>query len=112
MKVITTIILEYFRGLSKTLSPLLIYSIIIFLFKHNENELLTQMNPNTRTNQIINALREIPVQDNADNIKFRKLFCHVIAYSRDKLLFIVGNDNLKNIPKYHHFFSKVSILIK
>lgn len=71
-----------------------------------ENELLTQMNPNERTDQIIKALKEMPIQDNADNIKFRKLFCHVIAYSRDKLLFVIGNDNLKAIPKRPTFLFK------
>lgn len=71
-----------------------------------ENELLTQMNPNERADQIIKALKEIPIQDNADNIKFRKLFCHVIAYSRNKLLFVIGNDNLKAIPKRPQFLFK------
>lgn len=64
-----------------------------------ENELLTQINPKEKADQIIKTLREILAQDNIEGIKFRKLFCHVIAYSRDKLLFIIGNDNLKNIPK-------------
>ncbi|MGM9880753.1 MAG: recombinase family protein [Bacilli bacterium] len=64
-----------------------------------ENELLTQINPIEKAEQIVKALREMPNQDTADELKFRKLFCHVIAYSRDKLLFIIGNDNLKNIPK-------------
>lgn len=64
-----------------------------------ENELLTQINPKEKADQIIKTLREIPAQDNIEGIKFRKLFCHVITYSRDKLLFIIGNDNLKNIPK-------------
>lgn len=77
-----------------------------------ENELLTQINPKEKADQIIKTLREILAQDNIEGIKFRKLFCHVIAYSRDKLLFIIGNDNLKNIPKLLHFYSKVSILIK
>ena len=57
------------------------------------------MNPNERTDPIIKALKEMPIQDNIDNIKFRKLFCHVVAYSRDKLLFVICNDNLKAIPK-------------
>ena len=71
-----------------------------------ENELLTQINPKEKADQIIKTLREMPVQDNANGLKFRKLFCHVIAYSRDKLLFIIGNENLKNIPKTPQFLFK------
>ena len=71
-----------------------------------ENELLTQINPKEKADQIIKSLKQMPLQDNAEGIKFRKLFCHVIAYSRDKLLFIIGNDNLKNIPKDPPFLFK------
>lgn len=71
-----------------------------------ENELITQMNPNEKANQIIKASRELPIGNNANNIRFRKLLCHVVAYSRDKLLFIIGNDNLKNIFKTPPFLVK------
>lgn len=71
-----------------------------------ENELLTQINPKEKADQIIKTLREMPMQDNSNGLKFRKLFCHMIAYSRDKLLFIIGNENLKNIPKTPQFLFK------
>ena len=64
------------------------------------------MNSNERTDQIIKAIKEMPIQNNADNIKFRKLFYQVIVYSRDKLLFVTGNYNLKAIPKRPPFLFK------
>lgn len=48
----------------------------------------------------------MPIQDNADNIKFRNLVRNVIAYSKDKLLFVTGNDNLKAKSKRPPFLFK------
>ena len=56
--------------------------------------------------------KKIPLQDNAEGIKFIKRFSRVIAYSRDELLFIIDNDKLKYITRNPLFYLKASILIK
>ena len=48
----------------------------------------------------------MPIQDNTNNIKFRNIVFHFIAYSKDKLLFVIGIDNLKAIPKRPPFLLK------
>ena len=54
----------------------------------------------TRVDEIINIFDSFPIDfETLEGIDYRKLFKKVIVYNRDQLLFIIGNDDVSNIPK-------------
>lgn len=63
-----------------------------------ENEWLIEANPETRVNEIIKELHRFPTDDKVGDYDFRKLFKRMIVINRDRLIFVVGSDNLENLP--------------
>lgn len=63
-----------------------------------ENEWLIEANPETRVNEIIKELHRFPTVDKVRDYDFRKLFKRMIVINRDRLIFVVGSDNLENLP--------------
>lgn len=63
-----------------------------------ENEWLIEANPETRVNEIIKELHRFPTAVKIDDYDFRKLFKRMIVINRDRLIFVVGSDNLDNLP--------------
>ena len=64
-----------------------------------ENEIITKMNPQARTKNIITELRNCPDGDSIGEYKFKKLFKRVVIYKRDKLVFIIGSEDVSKLPK-------------
>lgn len=62
------------------------------------NEIITSTNPEGRANSIIDELRNFPNCESIGNYEFRKLFKKLIIINRDKLVFVVGSDDMSNIP--------------
>ena len=63
-----------------------------------ENEWLIEANPETRVNEIIKELHRFPVTDKVGDYNFRKLFKRMIVINRDRLIFVVGSENLNSLP--------------
>lgn len=63
-----------------------------------ENERLINMSPEARANSIIGELRKIPDCDDIGDFDFRNLFKNVIIVKRDRLIFVVGSDDLSKLP--------------
>ena len=63
-----------------------------------ENEWLIEANPETRVHEIIKELHKFPATDKIGGYDFRKLFKKMIVINRDRLIFVVGSDNLDNLP--------------
>ncbi len=63
-----------------------------------ENERLVEANPETRANEIIKELHRFPNTDKIGDYDFRKLFKRMIVINRDRLIFVVGSDNVENLP--------------
>ena len=63
-----------------------------------ENEWLIEANPETRVNEIIKELHRFPTVDKVGDYDFRKLFKRMIVINRNRLIFVVGSDNLDNLP--------------
>jgi DNA invertase Pin-like site-specific DNA recombinase len=64
-----------------------------------ENEIITKMNPQARAKNIITELRNCPDGDSIGEYEFKKLFKRVVIYKRDKLVFIIGSDDMSKLPK-------------
>lgn len=63
-----------------------------------ENELITFANPEFRANEIINELRKFPDYDTIGDFDFRNLFKKLITVNRDRLIFVIGSDDMTKIP--------------
>jgi len=64
-----------------------------------ENEIITKMNPQARAKNIITELRNCPNDESIGDYEFKKLFKRVVIYKRDKLVFIIGNENMSKLPR-------------
>ena len=67
-----------------------------------ENELLTQLDYDSKVKEIIETLNSLSIDDRNQN--YRTLFKRLVINSRTDLTFIIGNENLKeldllNLPK-------------
>lgn len=63
-----------------------------------ENEWLIEANPETRVNEIIKELHKFPSSDKVGDYDFRKFFKRMIVINRDRLIFVVGSENLEGLP--------------
>lgn len=55
---------------------------------------------NRQVNEIMEILDSCPVETTSiDSNSYRKLFKKVIVYNRNKLVFIIGNDDISKLPK-------------
>ena len=55
---------------------------------------------NRQVNEIMEILDSCPVEvTSIDSSSYRKLFKKVIVYNRNKLVFIIGNDDISKLPK-------------
>ena len=55
---------------------------------------------NRQVNEILEILDSCPVEvTSIDSSSYRKLFKKVIVYNRNKLVFIIGNDDISKLPK-------------
>lgn len=62
-----------------------------------ENERIQSINPVARAESIISELRKFP-DGELGNYNFRKLFKKLIIINRDRLIFVIGSDNMDKIP--------------
>lgn len=63
-----------------------------------ENNKVTSISPETRAKIIIETLDGIPKTDDIGDFNFRKLFKNLIVLNRDRLIFVVGSEDLSNLP--------------
>jgi hypothetical protein len=64
-----------------------------------ENDMLTSVNPEARARSVIAELCRFPDAKSIGNLDFRGLFKKVVIFSRDKLMFILGSDDMTKLPK-------------
>lgn len=64
-----------------------------------ENDMLTSVNPEARARSVIAELRRFPNAKSIGNLDFRSLFKKVVICSRDKLVFILGSEDMTKLPK-------------
>ncbi|MBO6280082.1 MAG: hypothetical protein J6M95_00680 [Bacilli bacterium] len=62
------------------------------------NKKITIANPEKRVQLIIDELRRFPKDDSIGDYDFRKLFKKVIIINRDRLIFVIGSDDMSKIP--------------
>ena len=62
------------------------------------NKKITIANPEKRVQLIIDELRKFPKDDSIGDYDFRKLFKKVIIINRDRLIFVIGSDDMSKIP--------------
>ncbi len=63
-----------------------------------ENESLKSIDPKVRANEIIKALHEFPNEEKLGDYNFRNLFKRVIVIKRNRLVFVLGNEDLSELP--------------
>lgn len=63
-----------------------------------ENEKTTTINPSCIADSIINELRAFPDDESIGNYDFRKLFKRLVVINRDRLVFVIGSDDLSKLP--------------
>ena len=63
-----------------------------------ENEKATTINPSCIADSIINELRAFPDDESIGNYDFRKLFKRLVVINRDRLVFVIGSDDLSKLP--------------
>lgn len=63
-----------------------------------ENKRLTNLSPETRADSIIKELRKFPDEEVLKDYDFRNLFKQMIVVNRDRLIFVVGSDDVNTIP--------------
>ena len=63
-----------------------------------ENKRLTNLSPETRADSIIKELRKFPNEEVLKDYDFRNLFRQMIVVNRDRLIFVVGSDDVNTIP--------------
>ena len=64
-----------------------------------ENQRITNFNPESRATSIIKELRKFPDEDDIGDYDFRKLFKQMIVINRDRLIFVIGSDDMNNLPR-------------
>lgn len=63
-----------------------------------ENEIITSTNPAARTEEIMRTLKRFPDTDSIGDFNFRTLFKRLVVVNRDRLIFVIGNDDLTKLP--------------
>ena len=63
-----------------------------------ENQKVTTINPSCVANEIIRELRAFPNDESIGNYDFRKLFKRLVIINRDRLVFVIGSDDLTKLP--------------
>ena len=63
-----------------------------------ENKRLTNLSPETRADSIIKELRKFPDEEVLKDYDFRNLFKQMIVVNRDRLIFVVGSEDVNTIP--------------
>ena len=62
------------------------------------NARLIYLKPETRVNEIINELRRMPDAESIGSYDFRHLFKRLIIVNRNRLIFVIGSDDMDKIP--------------
>ena len=63
-----------------------------------ENEGLKSIDPKARASDVMKALRDFPDDVRIGDYDFRKLFKRLIVVSRDRLIFVLGSEDLSSLP--------------
>ena len=63
-----------------------------------ENQKITTANPSARTNEIIKELDNFPDSESIGNYDFRKLFKKLVVINRDRLVFVIGSEDMDRLP--------------
>lgn len=63
-----------------------------------ENEGLKSIDPKARASEVMKALRDFPDDVRIGDYDFRKLFKRLIVVSRDRLIFVLGSEDLSSLP--------------
>ena len=71
-----------------------------------KNEIITSTNPAARTEEIMRALKRFPETDSIGDFNFRTLFKRLVVVNRDRLIFIIGSDDLSKLP---HNYNKIAL---
>lgn len=64
-----------------------------------ENDLLIALNPESRIKQVICALRDFPNDESIKDYDFRSLLKRMVVFERNKIVFIIGNDDMTKLLK-------------
>lgn len=64
----------------------------------DENKRLMNISPEGRANSIIKELRDFPNEEVLNDYDFRKLFKQMIVINRNRLIFVLGSENMDTIP--------------
>ena len=64
-----------------------------------QNKILTMETADEKASEIIKELKEIPENlESLENIDFKKILKRLIVINRNQLVFIVGSDDISNLP--------------
>ena len=63
-----------------------------------ENEIITSANPAARTEEIMRTLKRFPETDSIGDFNFRTLFKRLVVVNRNRLIFVIGNEDLTKLP--------------
>ena len=63
-----------------------------------ENQKITTANPSAKTNEIIKELDNFPDSESIGNYDFRKLFKKLVVINRDRLVFVIGSEDMDRLP--------------
>ena len=63
-----------------------------------ENKRLTNLSSETRADSIIKELRKFTDEEALKDYDFRNLFGQMIVVNRDRLIFVVGSEDVNSIP--------------
>ena len=68
-----------------------------------QNKILTMETAEEKANEIIRDLKKIPQNlESLENINFKSILKRLIVISRNQLVFIVGSNDISNLPKTFH----------
>lgn len=65
----------------------------------SENERITNIRPESRVASIIRELRKFPNEEDIGTYDFRRLFKQMIVINRDRLIFVIGSDDMDKLPR-------------
>lgn len=64
-----------------------------------QNKILIMESADDKAREIIKELKKIPENiESIENIDFKKILKRLIVINRNKLVFIVGSDDISNLP--------------
>ena len=63
-----------------------------------ENQRLINVSPEARADSIIKTLRDFPSEPVLGDYDFRSLFKQMIVVNRDRLIFVIGSNDMSKIP--------------